>query len=244
MTTTRDASKLVTQYRVDKTFYDKLWAAKQRFQLIDGFVIPPYTGRGFRVKKGYVFKVVEETGPQIADVALWNAQNTKECNSSSHTLELEGWALRKYSRLWSAPPWLRPMATIVEDTVISNQPDQIQYHYVLTHCNPEWREMRTGKAGLNSCHSNLLQAILPFGLNEMDIEDNFLVHQKTYWDAEAGNKYNMRGDEKPGDYVAFYAEMDLLVAVSPCPYGDGYSDGTQGENEARPLRIEIFDSGM
>lgn len=245
MTAVRNASQVLPGYQVDRGFYDRVIAAKDQYKPIDDFVIPPYNGRGFTVKKGHLFKVIEETGPQIADVALWNAGNTKEGMSATHTWELEGWVVRKYSRLWSAPPWLRPMATCIEDTVVSTPPGgDYQYHYVRTHCNTEWREMRTGQAGLDSCHLNFLQAIQPFGLTEMDIGDNFMAHQKVYFDPVSGKKNNMRGDGRPGDYAAFYAEMDLLVAVSVCPYGDGFSDGTMGESEVRPLRIEILDTGI
>ena len=91
---------------------------------------------------------------------------------------------------------------------------------------------------------NFLQAVEPFGLTEMDIGDNFMVHQKVHFDLKSGKKHNMRGDGQLGDYVTFYAEMDLLVAVSVCPFGDGFSDGSMGENEVRPLRVQVIDPGI
>ncbi len=244
----RDTSNLHFRYQLDRDFYARVRAAKPQYKLVEKFTIPPYSGQGFIVKSGQAFRVIEEEGPQIGDVALWNAHDPREVISATHTWELEGWVVRVYSRLWSVPPWLRPMATCIEDTVVTMPPgSDYQHHYQRTHCNSEWREMRTGRAGLNSCHLNFLQAIEPFGLKEEDICDNFMVHQKVYLDPKTGKKYNMHSDGKRGDFIEIYAEMDLLVAVSVCPYGDAFSDVALGklyEDKVRPLGIELYETGI
>jgi uncharacterized protein len=101
--------------------------------------------------------------------------------------------------------------------------------------------MRVGIPGLNSCHLNLLQAIAPFGLAEGDIRDNVNLFQKMRPDPETGRIYAALSDSKKGDYIEFYAEMDLLVAVSVCPNGDNmryYS--VLGKDVVLPLAIEIY----
>ena len=68
------------------------------------------------------------------------------------------------------------------------------------------------------CHSNLTRAILPFGLTEFDVHDVLNVFQVTGLDEE--DKYFMESSPaKAGDYFEFFAEMDLLVALSTCPGG-------------------------
>jgi len=105
--------------------------------------------------------------------------------------------------------------------------------------------MRVRIPGLNSCHLNFLQAITPFGLTEEDIRDNVNLFQKMRPDPETGRIYAALSDSKKGDYIEFYAEMDLLVAVSVCPNGDNtryYS--VPGKDVVLPLAIEVYATGI
>ena len=46
---------------------------------------------------------------------------------------------------------------------------------------------------------------------------------------------------RPGDYLEFFAEVDLLGALSACPGGDtscGHSDDTA---KCYPLRVEVYE---
>lgn len=233
------------RFQMDKAFYEKVRAAKPEYKLVEKIIVPPFSGQGVNVKKGQTFRFVAVDGPQIGDVALWNGHNTKEYFVATRTWVLEGFVIVVGSRLWSDVPFLRPMATCIEDTVI-NQPTDRPYHHsdARTHCTSEQWEMRTGIAGLDSCHLNFLQAIQPFGLKEENIHDNFMVHQKTHVDSVTGRMNVIRGDSKPGEYIEFYAEMDLLVALSCCPMGDGLRDMVTGEGEAHPLGIEVYETGI
>ena len=75
MPTLRDFTLLDPRAMLDTDFYDNLRAGKPRHKLIDRFIIPPYEGRGFIVKRGQSFRIIEEEGVQIADVSFWNANN-------------------------------------------------------------------------------------------------------------------------------------------------------------------------
>ena len=86
-----------TEYQVNRPFYDKVRAAERK--LVHKFVIAPFNGRGFIVKKGQTFRVIQEEGLQVGDVALWNADNAKETLSCLRTWEVDGWFLEVYSRL-------------------------------------------------------------------------------------------------------------------------------------------------
>ena len=232
------------KYQLDKSFYDKVRAAKPQYKLVDKFELPPFRGRGFHMTKGQSVRFVTVEGPQVGDVAFWNTHNTDEIFSATRTWVIEGFVINVGTRLWSQTPWLRPMATCIEDTVVV-QPPYDSYHHsdARSHCTTEEWEMTTGIPGLNSCHVNLLEAIEPFGLNESNIGDNIMVHQKTTVDPKKGGASVTKGDSKPGDYIEFYAEMDVLVALSVCPIGDGTRVVTP-TGQAHPLGVEIYDTGF
>ncbi len=51
-------------------------------------------------------------------------------------------------------------------------------------------------------------------------------------------------DAKAGDHVEFYAELDVLMAVSIGPGGSFSGDWSAGRNEILPIGIEIYDTGF
>jgi uncharacterized protein YcgI (DUF1989 family) len=236
------------RYRLDQQWYDSRLATRTQFKLAEKFTIPPSNGRGFNCKAGQTFRVVTPEGPQVADVAFWNIHNAREYFRPEHTFDIEGWFISVYTRLWSDVPWFRPLVTCIEDTVVTNNRDEgWRHHFILgSHCTPEIYEMLTGRSGWNACHLNLLQAIEPFGLKEEDIHDNNVnVHQKMRIDPETGHMLLAPVDSKPGDYIEFYAEIDLLVGVSVCPNGDGVaSEGTPDQATLHSIGIEIYDTGI
>ncbi len=237
--------KMDPRFALDQSFYQKVRVSKGQDMPVDKFEVPPFSGRGLKVTKGQTFRLVTVEGPQIGDVALWNAHNVEEYFGATRTWTIDGFIINVGTRLWSNVPWLRPMATCIEDTVVIEPPDSGYHHSdSRTHCTSEVWELRTGVSGLDSCHLNFLQAIEPFGLDETNIHDAFMVHQKTYVDPQRGRTHVTRGDSKPGDYIEFYAEMDLLVAVSACPAGDGLRDIATGKGEAHPLGVEVYESGI
>lgn len=245
MSVCRDLSQKDSRYELDVGFYEALRAAKGSYERAETFVIPPYSGHGFIVRKGRTFRVVEETGPQIGDVAFWNAENPNECFSAMRTWLVDGWIIRRNTRLWSELPWFRPMMICLDDTVMTPPDCDYHHHFVGTHCSPETVEKRFGHPGLNACLLNLLQGIEPFGLTEADLRENVNVHEKNRLDPRTGRRSISRGDSRAGDYVEFYAEMDLLVSVSVCPFGDGSANPTmRGGDVVRPLRIEIYETGI
>jgi uncharacterized protein YcgI (DUF1989 family) len=225
-------------------FYQTLSARREKFEVIDRFIVEPYTGHGVIVKKGQAFRVVTVNRPQVADVGLWSIDNSRETVSAARTSILEGWFIRPYSRVWSDIPYLRPMVTCIADTVPVSDPG-FHHHCVGTHCAPEWLELRGGPPGLPACRLGLLQAIEPFGLKDSDIRDNLNIHQKCRIDAEDGRTYGMPSEGQAGAYVEFYAEIDLLVAIASCPNGDNTRYWSLPEdNVCSPLRVEIYHTGQ
>ena len=105
--------------------------------------------------------------------------------------------------------------------------------------------MLTGKPFDYHCHSNLTRAIIPYGLSESDVHDVLNVFQVTGLNKD-GKYYMQPCPAKSDDYFEFFAEIDLLCALSTCPGGD-LSKWGWGKDEAeddmleccRPLRVEI-----
>ena len=243
----RDTGDVHPRYRLDREFYDRVRAARPSYRLVDRTVIPPFSGAGMVVKRGHAFRVVDVDGPQVADVAFWSADDPREAFRQPRTFAIEGWMVRPYTRLWSDVPWFRPLATCIDDTVVLQPPTDGWHHHAAigAHCAPEMYEFRSGRTGLNGCHQNFLQAIQPFNMGEEHIGDNLNVHQKRRVDPVTGRCYVMAGDARPGDYIEFYAEVDLLVAVSACPCGDGGASGSrQDEIPQRPVALEVHDTGV
>jgi len=242
----RDPGEQHERYRVDESFYNQVRDAHSKYRVVDKFIVPPLSGKGFTVKAGQLFRIIEVEGPQVVDVAFWNAGNPGEFFDADRTFQLEGWFVKRYSRLWSQSPWFRPIATCTEDTVITQDADKgYHHHWMGSHCAPEIYELRAGLTGLNACHLNLLEAIEPFGLTEGNILHNLNVHTKARVDPMTGRIYCTTSDAKQGDYIEFYAEIDLLVGVSVCPNGDGLNDGTKPqETGVRPVGVEIYETGI
>jgi uncharacterized protein YcgI (DUF1989 family) len=104
--------------------------------------------------------------------------------------------------------------------------------------------MLTGEDFDYHCHSNLVRAVLPYGLTEFDVHDVLNVFQCTGLNSK--DQYFMKTcPAKKGDYFEFFAEFDLLAALSTCPGGDlsvpmWGPDARDPIDVCRPLGIEVF----
>lgn len=234
------------RYKLDQAFYEGVRKAKDAFKKLEGFVIPPGEGRGFVVKKGCAFRVIAEAGPQIGSVAFWNANDPRETFKAARTWAHEGAYVKPFAQMLSGEPWVRPMMTCVDQSPVSPPgPEAYQHHTIGTHCSHEIIGMWFGRPARNSCRQNLVRAIAPHGLAEHDLHDNVNVHQKvSIADPARGHIHLAASAAKAGDFVEFFAEMDLLVAVSVCPLGDGTADPTGDLAHVRALRIETFETGF
>ncbi len=228
----------------DREFYENLFRSRSEFQLKKKIHCGPHSGKVFRVRAGEIFRIVETEGPQICDLWIFNAENPKEHFWSNYTMVIEGVYLRPFGRLWSNMPWFRPMATLMDETVRSRG----EFPHIISfgsHCTSELWELHSGIQGLNACHINGLKAIRPFGLKESDLHDNLNVHMKVKIDPNDGQVSVARSDCQKGDYAEFFAEMDLLLAMSTCPLGDGsYPNSMPEKMVVRSLEAEIYSTGV
>ena len=49
---------------------------------------------------------------------------------------------------------------------------------------------------------------------------------------------------RPGDYLEFFAEINLIVGLSTCPGGDCSSEHSSSEAICYPLEVEIYENSF
>ncbi len=231
---------------VDKTFYSAITNGTGR-KLIEQFTIPIRSGKAWKIPAGHVCRIITIEGPQVGDLNLWNAHNPRERFWASRTRQLQSAHVSIYDRLWSTLPYLRPMATITDDSLADYGIDDEggRVHDLLgTRCDPYVNHLLTGEDFDYHCHSNLVRSVLPFGLDERDVHDVLNVFQCTGLNDD--DQYFMKAcPAQKGDYFEFFAEIDLLCALSTCPGGDLSIPlwGTEARDPleaCRPLSIEVL----
>lgn len=232
---------------VDKAFYSSLTEGAVKRTLVDTIKIPMRSGKAWEVPAGHVFRIRVSEGPQVGDFNMWNKHDPRERMWASRTRQLQSAHVSTYDRLWSTLPFLRPMATIIDDTLADYGQDAEggRVHDLLgTRCDPYVNKLLTGEDFDFHCHSNLVRAVMPFGLTEFDVHDVLNVFQCTGLNNE--DKYFMKAcPAKKGDYLEFFAEMDLLCALSCCPGGDlsvdlWGPDAKDPLSTCHPLEVEIY----
>jgi uncharacterized protein YcgI (DUF1989 family) len=230
---------------VDKAFYKRVSEGAGR-RLVESFTIPIRSGRAWKVPAGHLFRIVTVEGPQVGDLNIWNANNPRERLWASRTRQLQAAHVTTFDRLWSTLPYLRPIATITSDSLKDYGVDEFggRIHDLLgTRCDPYVNRMLTGEDFDFHCHSNLVRAVAPHGLTELDIHDVLNVFQCT--GLNRADKYFMRASPaKKGDHLEFFAEIDLLCALSTCPGGDlsvplWGPDAQDPITVCRPLGVEV-----
>jgi uncharacterized protein YcgI (DUF1989 family) len=230
----------------DTAMYEAIGEATGRRALVEEFTIPIRTGKAWRVEAGQVCRVSTPEGPQVGDFNFWNAENPRERFWAARTRQIQGTHVTTGDRLWSCLPYLRPMLTITGDSVAYGVDEYGGgVHDLLgSRCDPHMKKLLTGMDVDDHCHTNLVNAVEPFGLDEMDVHDVLNVFQLT--GLVDGKYYTGASPAKPGDHIEFLAEIPLLCALSNCRGGDlsqprwGPSAKDTTEH-CRPLHVEIFE---
>jgi hypothetical protein len=229
----------------DAAFYENARAGVAK---IGETIVPPREGRAFDVPAGHFFRIISIEGPQVGDLNLWSAGNLAERFFSGKTRALNATHVTTGSRLWSALPYLRPMATVTYDTLAwyGFDADGAGVHDVIgTRCDPYTQRLISGSDYHHCCHSNLTRALaerarLPLSEAEPQIHDVLNVFMCTGYE-RASHRYFMKASPvRPGDFIEFFAEIDLIGALSACPGGDCGSSHSSDAARCYPLKVEIF----
>ncbi|HTI82766.1 MAG TPA: DUF1989 domain-containing protein [Acetobacteraceae bacterium] len=228
----------------DAAFYD---AARSDATILSELTVPPREGRAFTVPAGHFFRIVSVEGPQVGDLNLWHAHDLSERFFSGKTRALHATHVSTGDRLWSTLPSLRPMATITHDTLdwYGWDEDGAGVHDVIgTRCDPYTNLLLKGTEYHHCCHSNLTRALalernIPVAEAEVHIHDVMNVFMCTGYKRDTHQYFMKASPVRPGDFIEFFAEIDLLAGLSACPGGDCGSVHSDDSARCYPLKVEI-----
>jgi uncharacterized protein YcgI (DUF1989 family) len=223
-------------------------SARQTAQKTAEHLIPAREAACFHVPAGQFFRITSVEGPQVGDLNLWHAHDLTERFYSGKTRALHGTHVTTGDRLWSSFPTLRPMATITADTLNWYGIDEYggAVHDVIgTRCDPYTGNLLAGTQYHHCCHSNLTRALadetgLPLAKAEPLIHDVLNVFMCTGFTRDTGQYFMKQSPVRPGDYLEFFAEIDLLGALSACPGGDCSAEHSSDKAACYPLLVETF----
>jgi len=223
-------------------------AARQQAEKVDEVRVDPREAACFHARAGQFFRISSVEGPQVGDLNLWNAHDLSERFYSGKTRALHGTHLTTGERMWSSFPHMRPMATITADTLEWYGIDQYggSVHDVIgTRCDPYTGNLLSGSQYHHCCHSNLTRALademqMPLLEAEPHVHDVLNVFMCTGFTRDTGQYFMKASPVRPGDYLEFFAEIDLLGALSACPGGDCSSEHSSDTAACYPMLVEVF----
>jgi len=245
------AARPVVVYAIDRlppfdaAFYEN---ARRGMTETAALSVPPREALAFEVPAGHFFRIVSIEGPQVGDLNLWHAQDLSEHFYSGKTRALHATHVGTGDRLWSNLPGLRPMATITHDTLdwYGWDEDGAGVHDIIgTRCDPYTNFLLAGVEYHHCCHSNLTRALaaarnLSPAEAERHVHDVMNVFMCTGYRRDTHQYFMKASPVRPGDFIEFFAEIDLLAALSACPGGDCGASHSDDAAACYPLRVEIY----
>jgi hypothetical protein len=150
--------------------------------------------------------------------------------------------------MWSNFPHMRPLATISHDTLdwYGWDDDGGSVHDVIgTRCDPYTAKLLSGIDYHHCCHSNLLRGLaahcqLDHAAAEPLVHDVLNVFMCTGFTKDTHQYFMKASPVRPGDYIEFFAEADLIGGLSACPGGDCSAEHSSDHASCFPLLVEIF----
>jgi hypothetical protein len=229
----------------DMTMLD---AARTTLTKTGEVLVPPRDAATFSVPAGHFFRITSVEGAQVGDLNLWNANDLSERFYSGKTRALHGTHITRGHRMWSSFPTLRPMATLTHDSLAWYGKDDFggSVHDVIgTRCDPYTHNLLSGDQYHHCCHSNLTRALADhLGISRAEAEphvhDVLNVFMCTGFTRDTGQYFMKASPVRPGDTLEFFAEIDLLGALSACPGGDCSTVHSSDRAQCHPLLVETF----
>jgi hypothetical protein len=144
------------------------------------------------------------------------------------------------------------MATITADTLDWYGIDKYggSVHDVIgTRCDPYTNMLLSGNNYDHCCHSNLTRALAKYKKLEISeaeqyVHDVLNVFMCTGFTRDTGQYFMKASPVRPGDYLEFFAEINLIVGLSTCPGGDCSSEHSSSEAICYPLEVEIYENSF
>lgn len=224
-------------------------ALRGDLEMVETIIIPPRDAASWEVPVGHFCRLVCSEGSQVGDLNLFNLHNLKERFYSGKTRALNGTHVGLGDQLFSNFPYLRSIATITHDTLDWYGFDEFggSVHDVIgTRCDPYTHNLLShGEQYHFCCHSNLTRALAEkTGLSvqeaEPHVHDVLNVFMCTGFTRDTGQYFMKASPVRPGDYLEFFAEIDLLGCMSACPGGDCSSEHSSDTVVCHPLVVEVY----
>ena len=206
-------------------------------KLVKELLVPAEHGKAWRVDKGQILRIIAIDGPQVGDLATFNAHNYREVYDPDWSY-VRNWRLgtgdgNRIRYLLSRPPWYNTMLEVIDDKVGTH------WIHCGGKCNPKTFELAGVEGTVRSCQTNLAEAIQEFGMTPEDVPDVFNLWMNVEYTPERGMNVMPALCEK-GDFIDFLAHMDCLMALSACPGNQGnVTPINDGAN--KPLKVEVYE---
>ena len=201
----------------------------RRRQVVRTVNVPGYEGRGVRVQEGDSIRVTDVCGTQIGDVFVLAAEDHYEFLSASVTRAVT-WKLFPtvgdsfYTNL------RRPILTFLED----HSPGI--HDMLFAACDRGLFEALGVDTYHPNCRDNYKEVAREMNVENPVVPDPVNIFENTPIDCNGALLANVT-PTKPGDYVVFKAEMDLLFILTACSCDVGLNQINGGKST--PLRIEV-----
>jgi uncharacterized protein YcgI (DUF1989 family) len=191
--------------------------------------LSPQTGTAFELAAGDVLRVIDPEGEQVADLVAFTRESAPAWLSSGRTFDYNDTLyLTTGHVLYSHRS--RAMLTITADTVG-------RHDFLYTPCSPETFTLLYDHKGHHpSCLENLVTNLAPYGIQLDGIPTTFNI----FMNVEVGANGSLRilpPRSRPGDYIEFRAETDLLVGLTAC------SAEKSNNRRLKPIDYEIRSQG-
>ena len=224
-------------------------AIRDDLTFVERITVPARDAESWLVPAGHFCRMICSEGPQVGDLNLFNAHDLSERFYSGKTRALNGTHVGLGDQLFSSFPTLRPMATITHDTLDWYGFDEYggSVHDVIgTRCDPYTHNLLShGGQYHHCCHSNLTRAVArrtgkPLAEAETHVHDVLNLFMCTGFTRDTGQYFMKASPVRPGDYLEFFAEIDLLGVLSACPGGDCSAEHSSDVAACHPLVVEVW----
>jgi uncharacterized protein YcgI (DUF1989 family) len=192
--------------------------------------VPGYSGRAVLVKRGGSIRVTDVLGAQIGDVFALSAEDHFEYLSASVTRAVVWKLFPKVGECFYTT-LRRPILTLVED----HSPGI--HDMLFAPCDRILFEALGCEGYHANCRDNYLQAAAEAGIRHRVVPDPVNIFENTP-PREDGALVAGAMPTKPGDYLVFRAEMDLIFVLTACSCDIGMN-GING-GKSTPLRIDLL----
>jgi len=207
-------------------------------RVIDEHTISPNTGQAFEVAEGQRIRVY---GTTIADFVAFDRHNLRERFEQARTKTYNStiYITRGHTLMTKSN---EPLLSVTQDTYTEGTHDMqkgmcsaARYRRaaaegrVAEYYN---RDIAPGDLPDHGCWENLSQALAPHGIPPEDVPSPFNLFQTIAIELPSGRMSNTSIRPRPGTYIEFRAERDVLIAISACP------DVTVGGKE---IGVQILD---